>query len=100
MRIKTKVSKRSWIISIVILITIFAVLFLLLYYSGGPNPEVGVGTARSDACRLLINNCNVSTDSILVENFDVNNDGKIDNSDTLSQLCKKYYGCPDEACCK
>lgn len=48
--------------------------------------------AEDAACRNLISSgCNVSTDSIIMENFDANNDSIIDSNDTLLEFCKVHY---------
>ena len=76
-------------------------MFLLLYYSGGPNPEVATRIALAhEACQgLITTGCNVSSNTIKV-NFDANKDGKIDSSDTLFELCKNYYDSETDADCK
>jgi len=48
--------------------------------------------AKNVACLELIRlGCNASTDSIIMKNFDANNDGIIDSKDTLLEFCKNRY---------
>jgi len=91
--------KYYWIIGIVIVIVIVIGISFLF-----PDPYAGTlgePTPKAIACTELLNsNCEKSTNSILVKHFDANKDDKRDSADILFELCKNYYGCEDEACCK
>jgi hypothetical protein len=57
---------------------------------------------KNQYCQELIGkNCNVSTKSILLKDFDANKNGILNETrDNLFNLCKYYYGCENETCCK
>ena len=74
---------------------------MLLFWSPYPESPPGLETIRDKACNELEkSDCNVSTYSILIKDFDANKDGKIDSTDTLFELCKNYYGLNTDSDCK
>ena len=95
--------KYYWIIGIVIVI-IFVFLFywsaFLLSFKNNQRPPK-LETAKSTACEELVTaGCNVSTNSITLKNYDANNDGKIDSTDTLFELCKNVFQVKTDSECK
>ena len=90
--------KYYWIVGIVVIIIIVGILFLFTKPSGIP---ISSPTSKGLACTELVkSNCEKTTNSIIVKNFDANKDGKIDSSDTLFELCKNYYGRETDSECK
>jgi len=88
--------KYYWIVGIVVIVIVIGIYFLFLT----PSSTDGL-TPKAIACIELLNSdCEKSTNSILMKDFDANKDNKTDSADTLFELCKNYYGCEDEACCK
>jgi len=86
-------------------IILIALIILFTYYSLLPCPPqnfvISFERMKNQGCQKLVkNNCNISTDSILVENFDANKDGKKDSADTLFELCKNYYEIETDTVCK
>ncbi len=60
-----------------------------------------VENARSYGCgNLLENHCNKTTNEIKIEYFDANKDVRLNEKDTLFELCKNYYGVETEYGCK
>ena len=97
--------KWYWIIGIASFLLILYFVYFLFFgaiSSTPPSPTiVKLENAKNDACRTLLEiyNC-TDTTKIITNNFDSNKDGKIDVNDTLFELCKTWYGCEDETCCK
>ena len=70
----------------------------------GPLPgSVSLESARNQGCQDFIKtNCNASImASVLIKNFDADRNEKLNDSrDNVWELCRNYYYCPDETCCK
>jgi len=103
---KKKVSKWKILFLVSSITTTLILLFYIFLVPTTQYYKLSVEQAKDDGCQILIsNNCNISTDSILV-NFDANQNGEIDDKDTLFDLCKIYidsFICPSgdiETCCK
>ena len=63
----------------------------------GPSIEI----AKGYGCMELVKqNCEVSTNFVIIKNYDTNKDGKIDSSDTLFELCKNYFSINTDSECK
>jgi hypothetical protein len=104
--------KWYWVIGIIILI-IFISSIYVFYQRQSLIPELGCidaccPTAKSAGCSIIITNCsNSNTNDIILDGlhqtkckFDANKDGKIDNRDTLLELCKNYYSQESDSDCK
>jgi len=95
---------------ICIIINIFSYLFIfcLYVYEGYEKIRsipISPQAAKNAACAIMMresNGCkiNVSTNSILVKNFDANKDEKIDGNDTLFEFCKSYFNMETDCKCK
>jgi hypothetical protein len=61
-----------------------------------------IESLKNKACRTFIEtyNCSIDTKNILISNYDVNRDGKIDNEDNLQIFADNFYGCKDIDCIK
>ena len=91
------------VIGIIIFLTFVFLFYWSAFYWSIPlnqRPPKSV-SARSAACEeLALGNCNVSINSIIVRDFDANNDNNINEKDTLFELCKNFYNIYTEAECK
>lgn len=99
------------VLCIIVLLSV-TVLFILTW-----NPSSGtisLESAKVNTCqKLAMSNCQPSTSSIFVENFDANKDGKLNENgnavdascsgggdDNLYMLCSCWFGISDEQSCK
>ena len=94
--------KKEFIDGLIVGTIITILLISFMEYARQTRPRLtGFENARSYGCMMLQRqNCKVSTDSIILENFDSDKDGKIDDKDTLFELCKNYFGAETESKCK
>jgi len=86
-----------------VIIFIIALLFILFYSTCfGCNPKVtSLESTITNYCVFLTrNDCKDSSNSIIIDDFDANKDGKIDSADTLLELCKNYYDIDTDLECK
>jgi len=90
-------------ILVIVAIATVAMLGLVGVYGVGYNPfssAMGLESVKNLACRqLVMGGCKVNTSEITV-NYDANKDGNISSADTLSELCKNFFGRRDEKSCK
>jgi hypothetical protein len=101
------------VLGIIILIAVIA----LIYGAYPPSiKSVDLTTVKNSACQVLTSmGCGGSPSSIIISNFDANNDGKLDGGsdwtfgagncarsgeDNLASLCECYYSIMDEDACK
>ena len=83
-----------WALAMLAVISIFLLLaFGWLVFGPAPPPRT-ITSIKSQACAVLIKaNCNISSYSIQIKNFDANKNGETnDVEDTLQALCENYYG--------
>jgi len=93
--------KRWYWIAIILFIILIAYFILLLFIPPAP-PLMNPQEALTKACMMLIKgDCDVSTDSISVGDFDADKNGiENDSGDTLFALCKNYYDLKTDSECK
>jgi len=90
---------KYFIIVVILLIGIFCTILFYQKPYEESSPELDL--IKNRVCgNLWKNDCKNSTYSILIEDFDANRDGEINNDDTLFELCKNYYGLKTDADCK
>jgi len=106
---------------VIILAIIVLVAVIALFYTGlTPKVVISSKNALDNACMRMLNfKCNIDSNTILINNFDADNDGTsgdvgswtwgtsncggnlIDNGDNLASLCACYYqisgATPEEA---
>jgi hypothetical protein len=100
--------KYYWIVEVFILAFVFTIVYEIIsspcfLAPFGCNSVSKSELTKNEACRELVavKNCNTSTDSIFLKDFDANkNSIKGDSGDTLFALCQNYFGRYTDSECK
>ena len=101
---------------IILIIGLIVLLAIFAFFSGVWNPGtqgISLETAKQSACQKLVSlNCAFSPRDITINNYDADEDGKLDpgngfdvnvddnNKDNLMTLCYKKFGITQETPCK
>lgn len=94
-------------VMIFLLILVVMITLIIIYNNtqSTSSQSFSEASAKNYGCqRLTTAQCEPSTDSIEIPNFDANKNGEVDDTgplgDTLLELCRNYFDAADDLSCK
>jgi hypothetical protein len=94
--IKVKVMKGVELpvnVLIIVVLALIVLLAIIALFFGVWNPtQITAEAAKNSACYTLLSTGCEDPERIATDNFDANNDGVVNEYDTLQELCENYYG--------
>jgi hypothetical protein len=88
------------VIVIIVLAMIVLLAVIALFFGVWKPEQLTVEAAKNNACNMLVSTGCDSASSIVVRDFDANQDGEVNSEDTLLALCDTWYNIDDDFECR